>query len=115
MRGWQRARIRAQVRVQVRGQCEYNRKDHRKDDFECRSPALYRLRVHARSTALVAMTGWGMAADRQRCEAAGFAAHILKPAGIEDIEAELARLLRTDSASPATGAMARARLSGPSA
>ena len=49
------------------------------------------------------MTGWGMATDRQRYEAAGFAAHILKPGRIEDIEAELARLLRTDSASPATG------------
>jgi signal transduction histidine kinase/CheY-like chemotaxis protein len=43
--------------------------------------------------ALVAMTGWGTATDRQRCEAAGFAAHIVKPAQINDIEAVLARVL----------------------
>jgi signal transduction histidine kinase/CheY-like chemotaxis protein len=48
--------------------------------------------------ALVAMTGWGTATDRQRCEAAGFAAHLVKPAQITDIEAVLARVLADDPA-----------------
>jgi signal transduction histidine kinase/CheY-like chemotaxis protein len=51
------------------------------------------LRLCRPPPALVAMTGWGTATDRQRCEAAGFAAHIVKPAQITDIEAVLARVL----------------------
>jgi DNA-binding NarL/FixJ family response regulator len=51
------------------------------------------LRLCSPPPALVAMTGWGTATDRQRCEAAGFAAHIVKPAQITDIEAVLARVM----------------------
>lgn len=55
----------------------------------------------AASAALVAMTGWGTATDRQRCEAAGFAAHIAKPASIDSIEAVLTQLLRERTAQAA--------------
>ncbi len=51
------------------------------------------LRLCSPPPVLVAMTGWGTATDRQRCEAAGFAAHIVKPAQITDIEAVLARVV----------------------
>jgi CheY-like chemotaxis protein len=51
------------------------------------------LRLCSPPPVLVAMTGWGTATDRQRCEAAGFAAHIVKPAQIPDIEAVLAQVL----------------------
>ncbi|MEI7784339.1 MAG: hybrid sensor histidine kinase/response regulator [Betaproteobacteria bacterium] len=56
------------------------------------------LRLCMAPATLVAMTGWGTGTDRQRCEAAGFAAHLVKPASIEDIESVLARVLqaRTD-------------------
>jgi signal transduction histidine kinase/ActR/RegA family two-component response regulator len=61
------------------------------------------LRQFKPSPKLVAMTGWGTATDRQRCEAAGFAAHLVKPAQIADIEAVLVRVLD----GPAGGAAKR--------
>jgi signal transduction histidine kinase len=47
---------------------------------------------------LVALTGWGGAADRARTSAAGFDAHLTKPATVAAIEGVLARL-----ASPVQG------------
>lgn len=67
------------------------------------------LRQCAASATLVAMTGWGTATDRQRCEAAGFAAHIAKPASIDNIEAVLSQLLRGRTAAPAADQRAERR------
>lgn len=67
------------------------------------------LRQCAASAALVAMTGWGTATDRQRCEAAGFAAHIAKPASIDSIEAVLTQLLQGRKADPAADQRAERR------
>jgi PAS domain S-box-containing protein len=44
------------------------------------------------STVLVALTGWGAAADRVLSGAAGFDHHLTKPVSIEDVEAILARV-----------------------
>ncbi len=40
---------------------------------------------------LVALTGWGAQEDRRRVQAAGFDAHLLKPAVPEEVMALLAR------------------------
>ena len=40
---------------------------------------------------LVALTGWGQVEDRKRTEDAGFDAHLVKPAGLEQLAALLAR------------------------
>jgi len=40
---------------------------------------------------LVALTGWGQEQDRQKTEAAGFAAHLVKPVNIEQVEAVIAK------------------------
>jgi CheY-like chemotaxis protein len=48
----------------------------------------------AESTVLVALTGWGHDRDRQRTEAAGFTAHLVKPVHMEQLEALLARFSR---------------------
>ena len=42
--------------------------------------------------ALVALTGWGQEQDRQRTAAAGFDHHLVKPAGLEEIEAILSKI-----------------------
>jgi CheY-like chemotaxis protein len=42
---------------------------------------------------LVALTGWGGAADRARSREAGFDAHLTKPATVAAIESALARLV----------------------
>lgn len=44
---------------------------------------------------LIALTGWGQVADRQRARAAGFDAHLTKPA---DVDAVLAALRTTEAA-----------------
>ena len=53
-------------------------------------------RIHAlpeaEETLLVALTGWGQDRDRQRTEAAGFAAHLVKPVQMAQLEAVLSRL-----------------------
>ena len=53
-------------------------------------------RIHAppetKETLLVALTGWGHDRDRQRTEAAGFAAHLVKPVQMAQLEALLSRL-----------------------
>jgi CheY-like chemotaxis protein/anti-sigma regulatory factor (Ser/Thr protein kinase) len=48
-----------------------------------------RVRAQGRPVRLIAVTGWGQDADRQRAEAAGFDAHLTKPASPD----ELRRLL----------------------
>jgi CheY-like chemotaxis protein len=42
---------------------------------------------------LVAITGYGQGADRERALAIGFAEHLVKPALIDDVVATLERLL----------------------
>ncbi len=39
----------------------------------------------------IAMSGYGMAADRARSTAAGYAQHLVKPVDLDTIEAQLAR------------------------
>jgi CheY-like chemotaxis protein len=41
---------------------------------------------------LIAVTGWGQDRDRQRTEAAGFAAHLIKPVNVNQLEAVLLRI-----------------------
>jgi CheY-like chemotaxis protein len=45
---------------------------------------------------LVALTGWGQEGDRQRTEAAGFAAHLVKPVQVDQLEFLLDRLAPQD-------------------
>ena len=52
------------------------------------APALRRIDNMAQAT-LVALTGWGAAEDRQRSSAAGFDAHLTKPANLEHVGAVL--------------------------
>jgi CheY-like chemotaxis protein len=51
--------------------------------------------LHARIPALplIAITGYGQAADRERALASGFAAHFVKPVSIHDLLATLEGLL----------------------
>lgn len=67
------------------------------------------LRLCSPKSVLVAMTGWGTATDRQRCEAAGFAAHIVKPAQITDIEAVIDQVLAGNGQTPPDGQRAERR------
>jgi CheY-like chemotaxis protein/nitrogen-specific signal transduction histidine kinase len=59
------------------------------------------LQLLAQPAALVAMTGWGTATDRERCEKAGFAAHIVKPASVAQIEETLLQVLQVSAESKA--------------
>lgn len=52
-----------------------------------------RARPAGREIALVALTGWGQEQDRQRTEEAGFAAHLVKPVNLTELEAILARMI----------------------
>jgi len=49
--------------------------------------------------ALIAITGWGQERDRQRTEAAGFAAHLIKPVNLDQLEAVLSSLAPVDRSS----------------
>jgi CheY-like chemotaxis protein len=59
------------------------------------------LQLLAQPAALVAMTGWGTATDRERCEKARFAAHIVKPASMAQIEETLLQVLQVSAESKA--------------
>ncbi len=52
-----------------------------------------RLRALLPDIRLIAATGYGQDADRQRFEDAGFDAHLLKPIDLEQLDAVLARTL----------------------
>jgi CheY-like chemotaxis protein len=41
---------------------------------------------------LVALTGYGQDADKQRAKAAGFDEHLVKPAAVEQVEALIAKV-----------------------
>jgi CheY-like chemotaxis protein len=47
------------------------------------------LRERKLCNCLIACTGWGTEKDRRRSKEAGFIAHIVKPAGLDDIQAAL--------------------------
>ena len=51
------------------------------------------LRRRVTDIQLVALTGYGQGADRERALAIGFAEHLVKPALIDDVVATLERLL----------------------
>jgi CheY-like chemotaxis protein len=51
------------------------------------------LRTHGSPRALVALTGHGFAQDRERATAAGFDAHLLKPATLEQLQDVLTRFV----------------------
>jgi len=51
-----------------------------------------RSRAEFQDVALIAITGWGQERDRQRTEAAGFAAHLIKPVNLDQLEAVLSGL-----------------------
>jgi CheY-like chemotaxis protein len=55
-----------------------------------------RLRALGRPRVLIALTGYGSSADRQRALAAGFDEHLSKPADVEQLESVLTRLLARD-------------------
>jgi len=42
-----------------------------------------------RSATLVALTGWGQGEDKRRSQEAGFDHHLVKPVGLEDLQAVL--------------------------
>ena len=50
-----------------------------------------RLRTAKRPRVLIALTGYGHAADRQRAREAGFDDHVLKPATLAQLEAVVTR------------------------
>ena len=50
-----------------------------------------RQRFAARRIRLIAVTGYGQPADRERALAAGFDAHLLKPVAPDALQRELAR------------------------
>jgi len=45
-----------------------------------------------RTTTLVALTGWGQGEDRRRSQEAGFDHHLVKPVGLDDLQAILDRV-----------------------
>jgi CheY-like chemotaxis protein len=51
------------------------------------------LRTRIAPIQLIAVTGYGQASDRERAQAAGFAAHLTKPVTIARVQETLARLL----------------------
>jgi signal transduction histidine kinase/ActR/RegA family two-component response regulator len=59
-----------------------------------------RARALSRDTALVAITGYGQAQDRERARGAGFDAHLTKPFSYEDLMDELSRLKGRDRGGP---------------
>jgi DNA-binding response OmpR family regulator len=54
-----------------------------------------RLRETARPCVLIALTGYGHAEDRRRALDAGFDDHLLKPASLAQLEAVVARYVRS--------------------
>ena len=50
-------------------------------------------RALSATTPVIALSGYGGAADRRECDEAGFAAHLLKPADPDQLEAALRRVL----------------------
>lgn len=47
---------------------------------------------------MIAVTGWGQDEDRQRTQAAGFAAHLVKPIRIAQLEAVISGIVEADRA-----------------
>ena len=58
----------------------------------CEVARIIRARPQLSGVILVALTGWGSEADRERTEAAGFDHHLTKPATFDDISTLLAEL-----------------------
>jgi CheY-like chemotaxis protein len=64
---------------------------HGMDGFE--TAQAIRARSDWNNVALVALTGWGQEQDRQRTLDAGFAAHLVKPVNIDQVEATISRAM----------------------
>lgn len=69
---------------------------HGMDGFE--TAQAIRSRPDWNNVALVALTGWGQEQDRQRTLEAGFAAHLVKPVNIDQVEATISRAMNAPSA-----------------
>jgi CheY-like chemotaxis protein len=69
---------------------------HGMDGFE--TAQAIRSRPDWNNVALVALTGWGQEQDRQRTLDAGFAAHLVKPVNIDQVEATISRAMNAPSA-----------------
>jgi len=69
---------------------------HGMDGFE--TAQAIRARPDWNNVALVALTGWGQEQDRQRTVAAGFAAHLVKPVNIDQVEATITQAMALPSA-----------------
>jgi len=68
---------------------------HGMDGFE--TAQAIRTRPDWNNVALVALTGWGQEQDRQRTLDAGFAAHLVKPVNIDQVEATISRAMAIPS------------------
>jgi CheY-like chemotaxis protein len=66
-------------------------------------------RANGQPVTLVAVTGWGQDRDRQRTDAAGFAAHLVKPVNIDQLERILRGVTAAESNSTAASAPQRSR------
>ncbi|MEM5429276.1 response regulator [Cupriavidus oxalaticus] len=51
-----------------------------------------REQARGRPVVLIALTGWGQEEDRQRSEAAGFDAHLVKPVSLEALQRLISEL-----------------------
>jgi CheY-like chemotaxis protein len=51
-----------------------------------------RFRAAGASAVLIAVTGYGQETDRARSQAAGFAAHFVKPVDLDELKRSLERL-----------------------
>jgi CheY-like chemotaxis protein len=59
-----------------------------------------RLRAAGVTVPLIAVTGYGQEADRDRSETAGFVAHFVKPVDLDELRHSLERLLGDSAAAP---------------
>ncbi len=62
---------------------------------------MIRVQMGAQAPRLLALSGYGLAADAQRSEQAGFAAHLVKPVDLDALLAAVAGLQRVSGARPA--------------
>jgi CheY-like chemotaxis protein len=64
------------------------------DGFE--TAAQIRARPQCQHIVLIAVTGWGQERDRHRTGESGFAAHLIKPVNLDQLEAMLEQFIPRD-------------------